>query len=295
MPKEIQCTFSVDIDAIAGFLGSWGGAESLYDIQRGIFAGEVGTPRVLKLFDKLGIKATWFVPGHSIETFPEQTKMVASAGHEIAAHGYSHEPPMGMTPVQEEDVLKRSIELIENVAGKKPRGYSAPWWEPSGSTIGLLLKYGFRYGHTQAYHDFSAFYARAGETWTKVDYSKPAAAWMRPLEHGKEVDLVEIPTNWYLDDLPPLMFIKKAPNSGGWFNPRDIEEMWRDQFDWVYREMDYAVFPMTIHPDVAGRPQFLLVLERLIAHMNAHEGVRWMTMEDIANDFRRREAFRDRH
>ena len=30
--------------------------------------------------------------------------------------------------------------------------------------------------------------------------------------------------------------------------------MWRDQFDWVYREYDYAVFPITIHPDVpAGR------------------------------------------
>ncbi len=30
--------------------------------------------------------------------------------------------------------------------------------------------------------------------------------------------------------------------------------MWRDQFDWVYREYDYAVFPITIHPDVSGRP-----------------------------------------
>ena len=66
MPKEIQCTFSVDIDAVAGFLGSWGGADSLYDIQRGVFAGEVGTPRVLKLFDKFGIKGTFFIPGHSI-------------------------------------------------------------------------------------------------------------------------------------------------------------------------------------------------------------------------------------
>jgi peptidoglycan-N-acetylglucosamine deacetylase len=112
------------------------------------------------------------------------------------------------------------------------------------------------------------------------------------IAYGREVDLVEIPTNWYIDDLPPLMFIKKAPNSGGWFNARDIEETWRDQFDWVYREMDYAVFPITIHPDVAGRPQVLLVLERLISHINAHEGVRWMTMEDVAEDFRRRRPFR---
>jgi hypothetical protein len=32
----------------------------------------------------------------------------------------------------------------------------------------------------------------------------------------------------------------------------------------VYREMDYAIFPITIHPDVSGRPQVLLMLERLI-------------------------------
>ncbi len=292
MPKNIQCTFSVDLDAVAGFLGSWGGGDSLYDMQRGIFAGQVGTPRVLRLLEKYNIKATWFIPGHSIETFMGQTKSVAQMGHEIGAHGYSHEPPTKLTRTQEEDILKRSIELIEDVSGKRPSGYSAPWWEPSAHTFDLLLEHGFKYGHTQAYHDFLPFYARVGESWTKVDYSKPAVQWMKPLIHGKEVDLVEIPTNWYIDDLPPLMFIKQAPNSGGWFNPRDIEEMWRDQFDWVYREMDYAVFPITIHPDVAGRPQVLLMLERLISHISAHEGVRWMTMDEINNDFRRRAPFR---
>jgi peptidoglycan/xylan/chitin deacetylase (PgdA/CDA1 family) len=61
--------------------------------------------------------------------------------------------------------------------------------------------------------------------------------------------------------------------------------MWRDQFDWVYREMDQAAFTMTIHPDVAGRPQVLLMLERLIDHINSHEGVRRVTFDQIADDF----------
>jgi peptidoglycan/xylan/chitin deacetylase (PgdA/CDA1 family) len=64
--------------------------------------------------------------------------------------------------------------------------------------------------------------------------------------------------------------------------------MWRDQFDWVYRENDYAVFTMTIHPDVSGRPQVLLMLERLIEYINGHEGVRWATFDQIADDFLRR-------
>jgi peptidoglycan/xylan/chitin deacetylase (PgdA/CDA1 family) len=52
--------------------------------------------------------------------------------------------------------------------------------------------------------------------------------------------------------------------------------------------MDHAIFPITIHPDVSGRPQVLLMLERLIGHINSHSGVRWMTMEEIAEDFARR-------
>ena len=113
---------------------------------------------------------------------------------------------------------------------------------------------------------------------------------MKPLVRGTETDLIEIPASWYLDDLPPMMFIKKAPNSHGFVNPRDIEDLWRDQFDWVYREMDYAVFPIAIHPDVAGRPQVLLMLERLYAHMIKHPGVRFITLGEMADDFARRHA-----
>ena len=69
---------------------------------------------------------------------------------------------------------------------------------------------------------------------------------------------------------------------------RHFEEMWRDQFDWVHREMDYAAFTMTIHPDVSGRPQVLLMLERLIEHISGHDGVRWATFDQIADDFLRR-------
>ncbi len=85
--KDILCAFGIDIDAVAGWLGSYGGEDSPCDISRGMFSGEVGTPRLVKLFDQFGIKTTWFIPGHSIETFPEQCKLVVDAGHEIARVG----------------------------------------------------------------------------------------------------------------------------------------------------------------------------------------------------------------
>jgi peptidoglycan/xylan/chitin deacetylase (PgdA/CDA1 family) len=288
MAKEILCGFGVDVDAVAGWLGSYGGEDSPDDISRGLFAGEVGAPRLLKLFEQMQIKTTWFIPGHSIETFPEQMQAVVAAGHEIGVHGYSHENPIAMTRQQEADVLDKSIELITELAGKKPTGYVAPWWEFSNVTNELLIERGIRYDHSLMHHDFQPYRVRVGDRWTKIDYSKPAAEWMKPLVRGRETDLIEIPANWYLDDLPPMMFIKKAPNSHGFVNPRHLEEMWRDQFDWVYREYDYAVFPITIHPDVAGRPQVLLMLERLIKYMAGHEGVRFVRMEEMADDYARR-------
>ena len=67
-----------------------------------MYAGEVGVPRLLKLFKKFNIKTTWFIPGvycyctlckhsglinlrigHSLETFPEQMAAVRDAGHEM--------------------------------------------------------------------------------------------------------------------------------------------------------------------------------------------------------------------
>jgi peptidoglycan/xylan/chitin deacetylase (PgdA/CDA1 family) len=291
MAKEILCAFGADVDSVAGQIGSYGGGESPSDIQRGVFASEVGNIRLLNLFRKYKLKTSFFIPGHSIESFPDVVKRIAAEGHEIGAHGYTHENPIAMTPTQEEAILVKSIELIEKFSGKKPRGYVAPWWEMSNSTAALLLKYGFRYDHSQGYRDFQPFYARVGDSWTVIDYSKRAEEWMRPMVHGKEIDLVEIGANWCVDDLPPMLFMKKVPNSHGFVNPRDIEQMWRDQFDWVYREMDYGVFPMTIHPDVSGRPHVILMLERLIEHINRHDGVRWLTLEEMAEDFRRRYPF----
>ena len=288
MAKDIFCAFGIDVDAVAGQLGSYGGEDSPCDISRGMFSGEVGSPRLLELFARWDIKTTWFIPGHSIETFPEEMKAVADAGHEIAMHGYSHENPIDMTPEQEEAVMDKCIELITELCGQSPRGFVAPWWELSEASNGLLLKKGFKYDHSLMSHDFLPFYVRVGDSWTKIDFSKQPHEWMKPLVRGEETDLIDIPANWYTDDLPPMMFIKSAPNSHGWVNPRDIEELWRDQFDWVYREYDYAAFTFTIHPDVSGRPQCLMMLERLYAYISRHPGVRFTTFEEIADDFARR-------
>ena len=291
MAKEMLVAYGVDVDAVAGQIGSYAGGDSPCDISRGLFAGEVGTRRMLKLFDTYGIKTTWFIPGHSIETFPDDMKAVADAGHEIGMHGYTHENPIAMSPEQEEAVMVKSIELIEQLCGRRPTGYVAPWWEFSPITNELLLKHGIKYDHSLMNEDFHCHRVRVGDSWKLIDYSAPADTWMEPLKRGKESPLIEIPASWYLDDLPPMMFMKKVPNSHGFVNPRDIEQMWMDQFDYLYREEEEVVFTMTVHPDISGRPHVITMHERIIEHINKHDGVRWVTFDEIADWYDQKHPF----
>ncbi|KAL8668047.1 MAG: hypothetical protein Q9202_000025 [Teloschistes flavicans] len=284
--KRALCCISVDIDAVAGWLGSYGGEDSTSDISRGLFAGTIGVRRLLKLFDKYKIKTTWFIPGHSLDTFTEECRMIRDAGHEIGLHGYSHENPTRMSLEQQHVIMDKTYKQLTEFCGKPPRGVVAPWWESSKEGAELMMKYGVEYDHSFSHHDCLPYYLRIGDSWTPIDYDKDPSHWMKPLEPGSETGLVEIPASWYLDDLPPMMFIKKAPNSHGWVNPRDVEDLWRDQFDYFYREYDEFCFPVTIHPDVSGHPHVLFMLERLIEYISSKEGVEWVKMEDICDDFK---------
>jgi orotate phosphoribosyltransferase len=288
MPKEIFCAFGVDVDAVAGWLGSYGGEDSPCDISRGLFAGEVGSMRLLRLFERFGHQ------DHLVRARPldrDLPRADARRGRGRARDRDArlqprepdrHDPGAGGGDLRQ---VHRGDHRLRRQA---PVGYVAPWWEFGSKTNELLLKKGIKYDHSLMHNDFEPYYVRVGDSWTKIDYSQHPSTWMKPLQRGTETGLIEIPASWYLDDLPPMMFIKAAPNSHGFVNPRDLEQIWRDQFDWVYREMDYAVYTLTIHPDVSGKPQVLLMLERLFAYINTHPGVRWGTFEDIADDFAKR-------
>jgi hypothetical protein len=84
----------VDVDAVAGCLGSCGGEDSPCGISRGVFAGKAARPPLLRMVERWEMGTTWLIPGHAIETFPEEMKAVA-AGHGIGMHGYGALPGRG--------------------------------------------------------------------------------------------------------------------------------------------------------------------------------------------------------
>ena len=81
-------------------------ASSPTHMSKGEFAGRVGVPRILDLLAKYNIKSTWFIPGHSVDSWPALVEKIAAEGHEVAHHGYMHESPVLLSRDEE----KRNLE-----------------------------------------------------------------------------------------------------------------------------------------------------------------------------------------
>jgi hypothetical protein len=137
------------------------------------------------------------------------------------------------------------------------------------------------------HHDCQLHYAPSGaERWTETDVSKPASSWMMPMSAITPSKVVEVPANWHLDDWPPFQLSLSQASTHGYVDTRSIEQLWKDQFDFYYREYDEFVFPMSIHPQVSGKAQVVLMHERLFEYINSHEGVEWVTMEQMVDEFK---------
>ncbi|KAK4505204.1 hypothetical protein PRZ48_003167 [Zasmidium cellare] len=285
--KRILVGYGVDVDAVANWINTCDGSpQTPTNVSRGIYGATVGVDRLLKLFDRYNIKASWFVPGHSIESFPEQLAKVRDGGHEIGLHGYTHESLSELSAEQQRDVLVRSIDCLTKFCGKPPVGHTAPLWTTSKELIGYLQEMGIKYDHSFMHHDLQPYFAPDNsESWVETNLKKSAKAWMYPMGKIRPSKVVEIPANWHLDDWPPMQPIPDKAWAQGYVDTHVVERLWREQFDFAYREYDTFIFPMSIHPQVSGKPQVILMHERLIDYINRHEGVEWMTMSQMADEF----------
>ena len=240
-----------------------GSPQNPTNVSRGIFGATVGIDRLLKLYAKYDIKATFFTPAHSIESFPKQLAKVRDAGHEMGLHGYTHEYISQLSATEQQAVLDRSIDVLTRFCGKKPQGYTAPAWATSKELIPQLEAAGVLYDHSFMHHDVQPYYVPDNsQTWVETDMSKSAEAWMVPMSSLKPSRIVEIPANWHLDDWPPLQAIPGRAGAQGFVDTHVVERLWKEQFDFAYREYDTFIFPMSIHPQVSGKPQVILMHER---------------------------------
>jgi peptidoglycan-N-acetylglucosamine deacetylase len=281
MEADMQHTvcLSFDFDTISLWINNYK-ATSPSKISRGEF-GVVGARRLLDLLERYNIKATWFVPGHTADTYPQVVAEISERGHEIGHHGYCHENPLGLGESEERRILQKGMASLRNITGSAPLGYRSPAWDLSPFSVKLLMENGFLYDSSLMGNDYSPYFCRSGDQFDLESAYR----------FGSTVNLVELPVSWDLDDFPAFEYVS-LPNKlyPGLRAPDDVYAIWAGNFDFMRREVPGGIFTLTMHPQVIGRGHRMLMLERLIEHMMAQPGVRFLRMGDCAGEWKGQQA-----
>lgn len=109
---------------------------------------EKNTRQLLDLFDEFQVKATFFVLGWVAEQARDLVKEIASRGHEVGCHGYSHQLVYTQTPEIFREETRRSKQLLEDIVTTPVRGYRAASYsitERSLWALDIIAEAGFDY------------------------------------------------------------------------------------------------------------------------------------------------------
>ncbi|MGI9203945.1 MAG: polysaccharide deacetylase family protein [Woeseiaceae bacterium] len=232
---------------------------SIGGLSQGEYGARVALPRILDLLDTHDIPASFFGPAVSFSLAPQMIEMIQASGrHEIGVHGWIHERNAKLQRDDEARLLRQAVARMTDLIGKRPVGYRAPSWNFSDNTLSLLLEMGFLYDSSLMADD-------------------------RPYEivaNGQATGFVELPVHWILDDAPLM-----NPLGDRYANPRDVLEVYKDEFDVAYDEG--TTFVLTMHPHYIGHRSRIVVLRELIRHINTYSDVWYGTHEEAVRWVRR--------
>lgn len=269
-PYVVCLTF--DFDAMCVWLGGYARVTPAM-LSRGEYGARVAVPRILHLLAEHRTPATFFVPGHTAESFPAAVEGILAAGHEVAHHSYGHQDPSTQTPDEERRSLERALAVLERFLGHRPLGYRSPSWDYSETTLPLLLEHGFLYDSSLSAEEFHPYHPRLGD---QVGVEEP-------LQMGEEVGLWEFPVDFSLDDWPHFTF-NFDPLRVGLSAPSKVLEIWAGDFDYLVEHEQTGVFTVTMHPQVIARGHRLAMLERFVEHVLSNPWARFARMGDVAEE-----------
>lgn len=229
-PNGAQCacaiTFDMDADSLIHISRPEDSHKRLYPISMGRYGPTVAIPRILETYRRLGLRQSFFVPGWCLEQYSDVVERILAAGHEIGHHGYLHEDPV-ITDDQQRIWFEKALDSHQKICGQKPRGYRAPVYNATDTTIDLLVEHGFAYDSSLMADDIPYLMRTPkGQIW-------------------------EMPVHWGTDDWPPFahyaeidyMMPVKGPSAG-------LAGFW-EEFEAQYEAGGF--FMLIVHPFLTGR------------------------------------------
>lgn len=258
-PPRLTVALTFDHDSISDGVRR---GDSPVKLSHAEFGVRVGAPRILELLASRGIASTWFVPGHTLVTFPESAAAILGGGHEIACHGWFHEDCATLGRDEERELVERCAAAVETVTGARPKGWRAPYWSLGKASLGLVEAAGFAYDSSLMADDFALYRVRQGDRHSVAEGSR----------FGREGALVEVPVSWALDDWPHF----EPSSSGdrdGLSAPSKVLEIWTEELRYAWAHAPGGLLTITMHPECIGRGHRMAMLERFIDAADALDGV----------------------
>ncbi|MEW2503302.1 MULTISPECIES: polysaccharide deacetylase [unclassified Amycolatopsis] len=227
-------------------------------LAQGEYGARVGVPRLLKLLDRFGAPASFFVPAVSALLHDGEVKSYVDAGHEVALHGWIHERNTALTETEERDLAFRAADVLDRLTGTRPVGIRTPSWDFSAHTLTITRELGLKYDSSLMADDDC----------------------YELLENGEPTGVVELPVEWIRDDAPYFMMDRFA-SLRPYTPPRGVLSIWRDEFDAAYAEG--GLFQLTMHPHIIGHRSRVAILTELLDHISGHDGVWFATHAQVVD------------
>lgn len=255
---------SFDVDAEAAWTSKDPRhAERLVTMSFGGYEARVGTPVLLEMLARLGIRATFFITGWAADAHPAMCEAIARAGHEVAHHGYFHLIPDPGDPAIVYE-LERGLETLKRRLGVVPVGYRAPYGESCDELRTLLAERGFLYS----------------SSWR--DDVRP---YRQVLPDGRP-GVIELPPTSCADDWSHGLSARFSPRP--LLTREQVLSLWTEELDEL-RDWG-ALFTTVLHPQVSGRPMRLRLLREFLTYAQQAGDVWIATGEEIARHFAACEA-----
>jgi peptidoglycan/xylan/chitin deacetylase (PgdA/CDA1 family) len=253
---------SFDSDHESGTLRE--GESSPGKLSQGQYGSRQGVPRILALLDRHRIPATFFVPAVIAMLYPDEQRRVVDAGHEIGIHGWIHELNSTLPYDAERDLMLRSADTLERIAGVRPVGLRTPSWDFSPHTLRIEKEMGLAYDSS----------LMADEDCYEL------------MLDGEPTGVIELPVEWVRDDAVYFM-MNRFQSLRPYTPPEGVLDIFRRELDAAYDEG--GIFQLTMHPHVIGYRSRIWILEEIIRHARAKAGV-WFATHAQVVDWAQRHA-----